>query len=521
MNKKSFYNVFQKLFNRQTPLKPEPIFSEAEADICLLAEGTYPYVMGGVAGWIHDFILANPDYTFSIAAIVPDQEFRTYKYDLPSNVISIVTIPLYALPKTKGNPQKTKKFMGELEKSLVNLLDKDKTHVYKDVINIIELFKEYRHFINYDDLMNSEESFEMLKNMYRKQHTGFSFLDYFWTWRALHAALFNILSCPYPKAKIYHSLSTGYAGLLGVRARFERKSHLILSEHGIYSNERRIELLVADWLHENKEANLNIEDAQKQLRSIWIDIFYSYSRACYEASDFVTTLYSQNNRIQLEQGSSPHKTVIIPNGIDNDRFSKIKPIKNKDKPIIAMIGRIVPIKDIKTFIRSIDRLRELKIDAEVIILGPQEEDQVYVEECKDLVSHLNLESMIHFMGRVNIDEYLAKIDIIVLTSLSEAQPLVILEAGAAGIPSVATDVGSCRELIEGLPIENPQLGHGGIVVPLSNPSATALALQKLLLDPLFYEECSRNIQNRVKLYYDKPDIIKRYRALYNQCWKEE
>ena len=54
-----------------------------------------------------------------------------------------------------------------------------------------------------------------------------------------------------------------------------------------------------------------------------------------------------------------------------------------------------------------------------------------------------------FTGRVNLLEYLGKIDVVVLTSLSEAQPLVILEAGAAGVPVVATDVGACGEMILG------------------------------------------------------------------------
>ena len=63
-----------------------------------------------------------------------------------------------------------------------------------------------------------------------------------------------------------------------------------------------------------------------------------------------------------------------------------------------------------------------------------------------------------FTGAVNIVEYLGRIHVVVLTSLSESQPLTILEAGAAGIPFVATNVGSCREVIEGRSDEQPLTG---------------------------------------------------------------
>ena len=104
---------------------------------------------------------------------------------------------------------------------------------------------------------------------------------------------------------------------------------------------------------------------------------------------------------------------------------------------------------------------------------------------------------------------------IALTSISEAQPLVILEAGAAGIPVVATDVGACREMIMGARNENPNLGAGGAVVPLSSPSAVAEALQRLLTDRKYYTACSKSIAERVKRYYRKADQYEAYAELYH------
>src|SRR3546814_17921359 len=73
----------------------------------------------------------------------------------------------------------------------------------------------------------------------------------------------------------------------------------------------------------------------------------------------------------------------------------------------------------------------------------------YAADCEALVAELGIGNAVQFAGRVDVAQWLPRIDLIVLTSLSEAQPLVILDGGACGVPVVAPDVGSCREMIEG------------------------------------------------------------------------
>lgn len=103
-----------------------------------------------------------------------------------------------------------------------------------------------------------------------------------------------------------------------------------------------------------------------------------------------------------------------------------------------------------------------------------------------------------------------RIDLLVLTSLSEAQPLVILEGGACHIPVVAPDVGSCREmLVDG------SLGPGGIITPLVNPAATAKAIIDIISDPETRVIMGRNLRMRVERDYSHSNIIERYRAVYD------
>src|SRR5262249_22808899 len=98
------------------------------------------------------------------------------------------------------------------------------------------------------DLLGSRLSFDMICRMYKTLMPHASFIQFYWAWRSLFGGLFSILTFDLPKANIYHAISTGYAGLLAARAGLQAGQHVLLTEHGIYTNERRIEMLIADWI---------------------------------------------------------------------------------------------------------------------------------------------------------------------------------------------------------------------------------------------------------------------------------
>ena len=133
-----------------------------------------------------------------------------------------------------------------------------------------------------------------------------------------------------------------------------------------------------------------------------------------------------------------------------------------------------------------------------------------------MADHLSLEDTFEFTGKVALSEYLSRVDVLALTSISEAQPLVILEAGAAGIPTVATDVGACREMILGREDESPALGPGGAITPLSSPAATATELAALLQDAEWRHRCGESIRQRVRQAYNKTDLDRAYHQLYTR-----
>ena len=112
----------------------------------------------------------------------------------------------------------------------------------------------------------------------------------------------------------------------------------------------------------------------------------------------------------------------------------------------------------------------------------------------------------------------------VLTSISEALPLVILEAYASGLPCIATDVGACRELIEGQNDDDRRIGSGGAVVPIADPDATATAAINLLQNEELWHKAQQAGLERTKKYYTHKMMFDKYDETYRNAlespWQE-
>ncbi len=482
-------------------------------DVCLVLEGTYPYVVGGVSSWVHDLIKAQGDLAFYGASLIAEARPPQMRFEPPANFVDHAPISLQRLAPGRPDEALARRLFQDLEAPLTRLLHRGGLAELREVLALVA---PLRGRIGRAVVLDSRAAFDCVERMYDAAMPGASFLDYFWTWRALVGGLMAVLLAPVPQARLYHTISTGYAGLLAARMGIETGRPVLLTEHGIYTNERRIEIAMADWLHAGDSQGLGIEKPRRDLRDLWIDAFVAYARATYEASAEIITLYGGNQDLQRREGAPPDKLKVIPNGIDYPRFSGIARDTADRRPTVALIGRVVPIKDLKTFIRAIGILRNEVPDVLADILGPAEEDPPYAEECRRMVAHLGLENNVRFLGRVKLDDHLGRIDAIVLTSISEAQPLVMLEAGAAGIPSVVTDVGSCREMIHGRPGVDQHLGPGGAVTPVASPDATAAALARLLTDRIWWHACSTAMKERVRASYNKVEIDRIYGGLYHR-----
>ena len=141
-------------------------------------------------------------------------------------------------------------------------------------------------------------------------------------------------------------------------------------------------------------------------------------------------------------------------------------------------------------------------------------DEEYFNDCQSLVSILELSSCISFPGKVNLNEYYPDIDLMVLSSISEGQPMVILEGFCLAIPCVATNVGSCHELIYGNNAEDRALGAAGEVVPFGKPDLLAAAMIKLINNSELRRQCGEVGRKRVQRFYQENTNIDNYLELY-------
>ncbi len=484
------------------------------ADVCLITEGSYPYVAGGVSTWTHDLLLSQPQLKFHIVALSPPTGHFEPKYQLPPNVVSLTDLRLQILPDGVDYlpHRQSEELFKALELPLLNLHHRASL---KGLHTIIEALKQPKEPLGRRVLLNSKDAWNMLVRMYLQTMSESSFLNYFWSWRGTLAAFYSVLLAELPSARLYHALCTGYAGLFLARAHMETGQPCMITEHGIYTNERRIEVTSADWLDDARGVNLNIQKPRydRDLKDYWIDSFVGYSKLAYQCCAKIITLYEGNQELQLLDGADANKLMVIPNGIDYAKYASVGRAQH-DRPTIALIGRVVPIKDVKTYLNACALLKNKIPQLSALVMGPTDEDPGYYQECVALASRLGLDGVVTFTGKVKLMDHLSTIDVAVLTSISEAQPLVILEAGAAGIPTVATDVGACREMLLGRSNEMPPLGPGGAVVSLSDPEEVSNALYRLLSDRSYYEQCSKAIQQRVERYYQLNEQVETYRGVY-------
>ncbi|WP_199520133.1 GT4 family glycosyltransferase PelF [Fulvimarina endophytica] len=487
-------------------IRPFDLEPGLDADICVVVEGCYPHVSGGVSTWV-DWLLRNsPSYRFAVTSIVPGHGERQARYGFPPNLVRFRELELGKGPAVRSRFRRRP--VADIEDLVERLTGFLKTGSLGEFTRLEALVNDRERPLSFDDLMRGETGWALCVATYERLMPHTAFKDFFWAYQALVGGLFSVLTTPLSHARTYHTISTGYAGLLAARAALNGAPNVILTEHGIYTNERRIEILMSEWIGGTIDKGLADGDGRDDVRDFWVMAFESFARVCYETCSSITTLFGDNQSMQRLLGAEDARLQVIANGIDVERFVSIAQPPGDAPPTVSLIGRVVPIKDIKTFLQASRRIADAVGSVRILIGGSMDEDPRYASECQALSATLGLGGIVQFLGQVDVRDLVAKTHVAVLTSLSEAQPLTVLEAGAAGRPCVTTDVGACREMIEvpGAP--------GGVVTDLLNAEQIADAVVGLLTDEARRLAYGRNLQERVCRLYTSERSAARYHALY-------
>jgi len=212
---------------------------------------------------------------------------------------------------------------------------------------------------------------------------------------------------------------------------------------------------------------------------------------------------------------SPRRIHCIPRSVDLERF-RISHKKTRNKPdcIIAIVGRITPLKGHTFFLKSMAKVIKTVANAKIWVVGDVPAKKAsYKQELELLVRRLGMERNVEFLGnRQDIPQILAKTDMLVLSTVTqEAFGRVILEAQAAGVPVVATNVGGVVDIIDD--------GKTGLLVPPKDTDAMAKAVIRITGDKNLANQLVANAQIKLKNNFTLEQMasstIKVYEELLN------
>lgn len=230
---------------------------------------------------------------------------------------------------------------------------------------------------------------------------------------------------------------------------------------------------------------------------------------------FITVSDKSKEELCLNYKIRNKNVMVIYNGIDFMEYNYIDAEKvyyekarlglKENTKVVGVVSRLVKNKGIEVFISSIPDILKDFPNARFLIVG---EGDLF-DRLKDLTIALGVKDEVFLTGyKEDIKMMLALIDIFVVSSLHESFPLNVMEAMAAKLPVVATNVGGIPELVDD--------GVTGILIPPNNPKILSREICKLLKDPSKYKEMGQWGRDRVGKYFSSNEMIENTEKIYDK-----
>ena len=232
-------------------------------------------------------------------------------------------------------------------------------------------------------------------------------------------------------------------------------------------------------------------------------------RPVFRNADAILAISRYNSENLLRFGAKPHTVVRHPVGIDAGLFRE----RTADRPtppsrvVILTVARLVEVKGVDVGIRAVGILArkrpDLAVEYRVAGDGPQR------DELRALAQRLGLEGTVRFLGAMPHDEVIREMeaaDLYLMPSRAEALPVALMEALCAGLPAVATRVGSADEVLPD--------GRAGLLVPPEDADALADELGLLASQPERWAEMGRCGRRDVMDKYDVRKLNRRLAVIY-------
>jgi glycosyltransferase involved in cell wall biosynthesis len=245
--------------------------------------------------------------------------------------------------------------------------------------------------------------------------------------------------------------------------------------------------------------------------------FLNVERAFAKVSDVLIAVSPEVRDDLVELGvADASKIAVIRLGLELDERVGVEPGERASvrselgvagtTPVISWFGRMTEIKRVEDLLRSFAELRHGRVDAELLLVG----DGPLRPKLEQLAGELGIAAKTHFVGyRADVARYYAASDIVALSSANEGTPVSIIEAQAAGLPVVVTDVGGVSDVVVD--------GRSGFLVPVGETAPFADRLSQLAQDANLRAAMGEHGRDRVVSRYDVSrlvdDIDRLYRTL--------
>lgn len=246
-----------------------------------------------------------------------------------------------------------------------------------------------------------------------------------------------------------------------------------------------------------------------------------YSRVMTFGERVICVSEALKNFICENYSISEKKVVVIPRGVDLEVFDPntldtrfisgfIKTYQLDNKIIITTVGRITQLKDLETFIQGLVALRKRRENISGLIVGGVRHDKVkYFNQLKDLVTQLESNDFIHFVGsQEKVAEIYSISDVIVSSSKKpESFGRTAAESLAMGVPVAATAHGGLLDIV--IPGKTGELFNPGDALGLSNAMESCLGLKR------------SGLRDFIRINFSLNQMVDSTLSLYHQLIKQK
>ncbi len=466
--------------------------------VLLITEGTYPYAIGGVSSWCHILIGGLPEIDWDVLPLIAGGQHERATVELPPNARLLRPIELWS---ESAPPRRLRRRRSDDGASLPVALLRGLMPWEGDVdgltaalvrcrLNPQSIRREFRGSDSWAKFVTE------LERLLQESHHDSAPAPVYDAIEAarLYQALYWVArtaAIPTPPCDLLHVTAAGWAVIPALVHRALHGTPILLTEHGVYVREA--------YLGSVRDATSRPGQGHITPR-----LALGLTRAVYRTAELIAPVTEANAEWECGLGVDPSRIRVIPNGIEPPP----PPTPAPDASKVIVMGRVDPLKDVQTMLLVAEEVARRMPEARFECWGPTTSGQeAYAASCRLLHRQLALSDSFRFMGpTADPHHVIAGGDLVLMTSISEAMPMALLEAMGQGRPIVATSVGGVPGVVRGC----------GIVAPPGDVHELATAVVTLLRNPGLASRLGRMGYERLRRRY----TLSRCLAAYDEVIRD-